>query len=362
MKKKKKVRSGRKKKQLTKFLPLASSKNETLIFDWGKRMLSLHRFSVVSASSAPLQGSRGSIRAPTHVNSRNAAKSKARIPLVSKPIAAAAATSRSFLLGDDDDDDLPPTRTAADYALLLSQAEQERDWVRAVELVAEARVLRVKLTTESFEAAARVAADEGDWEKAAAFLARAMISPSLVAEDDESSLSPPPPPPPACSAIVAVFSRLAREVQAEAMMELLEMLRGGDDDDDDEEEGEGGDSSSSSSSSSSAWRSRPAETRSITLNCAARACARASTGGAKMMSQNDDGSDKKSKNGNEREQQQLSDEDRTIFFESSLQLLDDLREEGLRIEDGTFGAVALAALAAGRPDLSEELLEERDYL
>ena len=62
-------------------------------------------------------------------------------------------------------------------------------------------------------------------------------------------------------------------------------------------------------------------------------------------------------------QQQLSDEDMTIFFEASLALLDDMREDAeLRIEDGTFGAVALAALSMGKPELSEELIEERDYL
>ena len=62
------------------------------------------------------------------------------------------------------------------------------------------------------------------------------------------------------------------------------------------------------------------------------------------------------------QQQQLSEEDMAIFFEASLSLLDDMREGGMRIEDGTFGSVALAALAMGKPELSEELMEERDYL
>ena len=64
----------------------------------------------------------------------------------------------------------------------------------------------------------------------------------------------------------------------------------------------------------------------------------------------------------ERVQQQLSEEDMALFFEASLSLLDDMREGNLRIEDGTFGSVALAALAMSKPELSEELMEERDYL
>lgn len=231
------------------------------------------------------------------------------------------------------------------------EAESTGDWVRAVELLTEARVLRVKLPASAHEAAARVAAEEGDWKQAASYLARAARVLEEGAGASTSSSAPVPAPPrPACSAVTAVFSRLAREVQAEACMDLLDLLRGEGQGGEGEREGKGGGSCSS-------WRQRPAETRSHALNCAARACARASTGGEKMM--NDDGDA-----GGERGERQLllSDEDRRVFFDASLSLLDDMREEGLMIEDGTFGACALAALAAGEPALSEELLEERDYL
>ena len=287
-------------------------------------------------------------------------------------IAAAAAprrpSSSSFAFDEDDlgDDDAPPPRSPSDYALLLSEAEQRGDWVKAVELVAEARVLRVKLPAAGYEAAARAAAaaDQGDWQKAASFLARAArggggaggaaSSGDGVVADGICS------PPPACSAIREVFSRLAREVQAEAIMELLDLLRGGGDED---EVGKSGASSSSSSSSlsSSTWSQRPAETRSHALNCAARACARASSGGKKMMRATDSSTSGAQGEGRGQEEQ-LSEEDRRIFFEASLSLLDDMREGDLVIEDGTFGSVALAALSMGEPELSEELLEERDYL
>ena len=72
--------------------------------------------------------------------------------------------------------------------------------------------------------------------------------------------------------------------------------------------------------------------------------------------------DSEGERGGQEETQRLSDEDRRIFFEASLSLLDDMREADLAIEDGTFGSVALAALSMGEPELSEELLEERDYL
>lgn len=271
-------------------------------------------------------------------------------------IAAAAAAPRrsssssSFAFDDDDDldDDAPPPRSPSDYALLLSEAEQRGDWVKAVELVAEARVLRVRLPAAGWEAAARAAAvaDQGDWQKAASFLSRAARIEGEGGADGN-------PPPPACSAIKEVFSRLAREVEAEAIMELLSLLRG-----DDETGSDAASSSSSSSSQSSTWSQRPAETRSHALNCAARACARASSAGKKMMR----ASDSEGERGGQEETQQLSDEDRRIFFEASLSLLDDMREADLAIEDGTFGSVALAALSMGEPELSEELLEERDYL
>ena len=79
-----------------------------------------------------------------------------------------------------------------------------------------------------------------------------------------------------------------------------------------------------------------------------------------MMKEKDDNNEVAG--GSSDEAQLLSDEDRKIFFEASLSLLDDMREEQLQIEDGTFGSCALAALAMGQPELSEELLEERDYL
>ena len=273
----------------------------------------------------------------------------ARKQELGKRIAATASPRRrpsSFALDEDDlDDDTPPPRSSSDYALLLSEAERQGDWVKAVELITEARVLRVRLPAEGFEAAARVAADTGDWQQAATFLARAARA---VSSDERGS--PTLPPPPACSAIREVFSRLAREVQAEAIMDLLDLLREG-------EVGSDDASSPSPSPSPSSWSQRPAETRSHALNCAARACARASSGGKTKMMLAKDSDDR-----NEEAAQQLSEEDRSIFFEASLSLLDDVRDAKLQIEDGTFGSVALAALAMGKPELSEELLEERDYL
>lgn len=265
----------------------------------------------------------------------------------SSPRRRHASSSPFALQGDFDDadgDEAPRSRSSSEYVALLSEAESRGDWVRAVELLTEARVLRVKLPATAFEAAARVASDHGAWQQAASFLARA----ARILEGGSNG-----PPPPACSAIRAVFSRLAREIEAEACMDLLDLLRG--------EEGKS--KGESSSSSSSSWSQRPAETRSHALNCAARACARASTRGEKLMGcDGGERGEEKQEQGRHRQQEQLSEEDRRIFFEARLSLLDDMREEGLRIEDGTFGSVALAALAAGDPGLSEELLEERDYL
>lgn len=104
-----------------------------------------------------------------------------------------------------------------------------------------------------------------------------------------------------CASIVAVFSRLAREQQGAAARTLLTEL-------------------------ASTFASRPPTTRSAALNAAARACGRSGD------------------------------------LEGGLALLAQLRDQGLAVEDGTFSALSLASLAAGRPDLSEELLEERDFL
>ena len=316
-------------------------------------------------------------------------------PILCNAAAAAASsssprrrTSSSFAFGEDDlDDDLdapPLPRSPSDYALLLSEAEQRGDWVKAVELVAEARVLRVRLPAAGYEAAARAAAaaDQGDWQMAASFLARAARGGGGGGGGGDEAGGDSLPPPPACSAIKEVFSRLAREVQAEAIMDLLDLLRGDGDEGKEEAAGTGDGAASSSSSSSplsssspssssstspsSSWSRRPAETRSHALNCAARACARASSGGKKMMRATDSNSSSSSGSSREvpgqEEEESLSEEDRRIFFEASLSLLDDMREGDLKIEDGTFGSVALAALAMGEPELSEELLEERDYL
>lgn len=109
--------------------------------------------------------------------------------------------------------------------------------------------------------------------------------------------------PLACDAVTAVFSRLARETQGAAACALLDAL-----------------------TAAGAFADRPPATRGAALNATARACGR--------------GGD----------------------LDGGLALLDALRGGGLAIEDGTFSAMSLACLAAGRPDLSEELLEERDYL
>lgn len=108
---------------------------------------------------------------------------------------------------------------------------------------------------------------------------------------------------PACStAVEAVFRRLARELEGGAALDLLSGL-------------------------SDTWLSHPETTRAVATNCAARACAR---GG------------------------RLAD---------GLRLLEEgLKEGGLTIERGTLDSLAVAAQAAGRADLYEELLEERDYL
>jgi hypothetical protein len=108
--------------------------------------------------------------------------------------------------------------------------------------------------------------------------------------------------PAAASAVEAVFRRLARELEGGASLDLLASL-------------------------SSTWHAHDEATRSIATNCATRACAR---GGR---------------------------------LEDGLRLLEEgLRGPGLRIEAGTLDSLAVAAQAAGRGDLFEELLEERDYL
>lgn len=106
-----------------------------------------------------------------------------------------------------------------------------------------------------------------------------------------------------CDAVTAVFWRLARELQAAEALALIDTL-----------------------SAAGTWDDRPPTTRGAALNAAARACGR--------------GGD----------------------LDGGLALLARLREGGHAVEDGTYSALSLASLAAGRPDLSEELLEERDYL
>ena len=96
----------------------------------------------------------------------------------------------------------------------------------------------------------------------------------------------------------AVFSCLARDAAADPALALLDELGGGWEDD----------------------------VAAFALNAAARACARAA--------RPDDG----------------------------LRLLADLKCRALRVDTGTYDALALACLSAGRPADSEELLEERDYL
>lgn len=106
-----------------------------------------------------------------------------------------------------------------------------------------------------------------------------------------------------CAAVVAVSARLARERAAAPAAALAAAL-----------------------AAHPAWLGRPTATRAAALNATARACAR--------------GGD----------------------LEGGLALLAALRGGALAVDDGTFAALSLAALAGGRPDLAEELLEERDYL
>ena len=49
-------------------------------------------------------------------------------------------------------------------------------------------------------------------------------------------------------------------------------------------------------------------------------------------------------------------------LDAGLELLGRLREGGLAVDDGTYSALSLACLGAGRAELATELLEERDYL
>ena len=108
--------------------------------------------------------------------------------------------------------------------------------------------------------------------------------------------------PAGASAVEAVFRRVARDLEGSAALDLLARL-------------------------APTWAAHPEVTRAIATNCATRACAR---GGR---------------------------------LEDGLRLLEEgLRRAGLRIEAGTLDSLAVAAQAAGRMDLYEELLEERDYL
>ena len=108
--------------------------------------------------------------------------------------------------------------------------------------------------------------------------------------------------PAGAAAVEAVFRRLARELEGGAALDLLARL-------------------------APTWAAHSHATRSAATNCATRACAR---GGR---------------------------------LEDGLRLLEEgLRGGDLRIEAGTLDCLAVAAQAAGRVDLYEELLEERDYL
>lgn len=106
-----------------------------------------------------------------------------------------------------------------------------------------------------------------------------------------------------CLPFVAVFSQLAREKQGAAARDLLDTL-----------------------TAAGAFDGRPPATRGAALNAAARACGR---GGE---------------------------------LDAGLELLGRLREGGLAVDDGTYSALSLACLGAGRAELATELLEERDYL
>jgi hypothetical protein len=158
------------------------------------------------------------------------------------------------------------------------------------------RILRVAAPASAYEAAARVCADEGDWKKAVDALVAAEKAATAAGGAAD------------CSAVLAVFRRLARELEGGPALDLLDAL-------------------------APTWSTRPPATVSIATNCAARACAR---GGR---------------------------------LDDALRLVDEglrpgLSEAGggLRIEAGTLDTLAVAAAAAGRVDLYDELLEERDYL
>lgn len=155
-------------------------------------------------------------------------------------------------------------------------------------LYSQIRILRVSVPPSAYESAARVCADEGDWKKAVD---------ALVAAEAAGGAD--------CSAVLAVFRRLARELEGGPALDLLDAL-------------------------APTWPARPPSTRSIATNCAARACAR---GGR---------------------------------LDDALRLVDEgLRphlEAGMKIEAGTLDTLAVAAAADGRVDLYDELLEERDYL
>lgn len=59
--------------------------------------------------------------------------------------------------------------SASDYRANLAAAEASGDWIRAVELMTEARVLKLSLEPAAVEAAVRVCAASGQWRKAAEF-------------------------------------------------------------------------------------------------------------------------------------------------------------------------------------------------
>ncbi|EIE25642.1 hypothetical protein COCSUDRAFT_32335 [Coccomyxa subellipsoidea C-169] len=124
------------------------------------------------------------------------------------------------------------TNDSAHYAKQLEACEAAGDWLKAVELLAEVRALKLELPGEAFEPAVRLCSQSGQWQKAVSILEQAQA---------QGSISGP--------TAIAVFTTLLRERQPKAALQLLKDM-------------------------DQRWTEGDSEARSRCYNMVARTCAR----------------------------------------------------------------------------------------